>query len=131
MQETRMDLAQLHGDEEVPITVNLGVPWFKAFRVSAEFKLQQIKEYGQETFLLDAYSKTHYGGSGQTIDWNLASAASGLGKMILAGGMTPVNVAEAVKKVWPWGVDVCSGVESQPGIKDLLRVEKFIRNIRN
>ena len=131
MQETRMDLAQLHGDEEVPITTNLGVPWFKAFRVSSEFKLQQIKEYGQETFLLDAYSKAHYGGSGQTIDWNLASAASGLGKMILAGGMTPVNVAEAVKKVRPWGVDVCSGVESQPGIKDLLRVEKFIRNLRN
>ena len=54
MQETRMDLAQLHGDEEVPITANLEIPWFKAFRVSSEFKLHQIKEYGQEIFLLDA-----------------------------------------------------------------------------
>ena len=131
MQETRMNLAQLHGDEDVSRTANLGVPWFKAFRVSPEFKLQQIKEFGQETFLLDAYSKTHYGGSGEIIDWSLARAASGLGKLILAGGMTPVNVAEAVKKVRPWAVDVCSGVESQPGIKDLLLVEKFIRNLRN
>jgi len=131
MQETQMDWAQLHGDETVEKTAKLEFPWFKAFRVSHEFKLQQIKEYGQETFLLDAYSKTHYGGSGQTIDWNLASGASGLGKLILAGGMNSLNVAEAVKKVRPWGVDVCSGVESQPGIKDLLLVEKFIRNLRN
>jgi|TARA_B110000914_G_scaffold96348_1_gene84662 phosphoribosylanthranilate isomerase len=54
-----------------------------------------------------------------------------LGKLILAGGLTPENVAEAVKIVQPWGVDVCSGVESEPGIKDLWRVEKFIRNLRN
>ena len=101
MIETHLNLAQLHGDESV------------------------------EYFLLDAFSKNHYGGSGQKIDWDRASTASGLGKLILAGGLTPENVAEAVKIVQPWGVDVCSGVESEPGIKDLWRVEKFIRNLRN
>ena len=107
------------------------MPVYKAFRVSAEFKLEQIQEFGREYFLLDAFSKNHYGGSGQKIDWDRASTASGLGKLILAGGLTPENVAEAVKIVQPWGVDVCSGVESEPGIKDLWRVEKFIRNLRN
>lgn len=131
MIETHLDLAQLHGDETVELTAKLGVPFYKAFRVSAEFKLEQIQEFGREYFLLDAFSKNHYGGSGQKIDWDLASTASGLGKLILAGGLTPENVAEAVKIVQPWGVDVCSGVESEPGIKDLWRVEKFIRNLRN
>ena len=126
-----LDLAQLHGDESSELTAKLGVPFFKAFRVSPEFKLEQIQKFRKEYFLLDAFSKNHYGGSGQKLDWDLASIASGLGKLILAGGLTPENVAEAVKIVQPWAVDVCSGVESEPGIKDLWRVEKFIRNIRN
>ena len=131
MTETRLDLAQLHGDESVEVTAKLGIPFLKAFRVSPQFKLEQIQKFGREHFLLDAFSKNHYGGSGQKLDWELASVASGLGKLILAGGLTPENVAEAVKIVQPWGVDVCSGVESEPGIKDLWRVEKFIRNLRN
>jgi phosphoribosylanthranilate isomerase len=131
MRETGMDLAQLHGDESADSCKRITVPWFKAFRVSPEFQPQRIQDYGCETFLLDAYSKTHYGGSGQTIDWELASAVSGMGKLILAGGLAPDHVAEAVKKVRPWGVDVCSGVESEPGIKDLLKVKTFINNIRN
>ncbi len=130
MHESSLDLAQLHGDEQPQVCKKLTPNWFKAFRVSPEFKLEQIQEYGQETFLLDAYSKTHYGGSGKTIDWELAGKASVVGKLILAGGLTPENVAEAVKKVQPWAVDVCSGVESEPGIKDLWRVEKFINNLR-
>ena len=81
--------------------------------------------------MLDAYSKTHYGGSGKTIDWDLAASVSGLGKLILAGGLAPENVAEAVQKVRPWGVDVCSGVESEPGIKDLAKVKEFVLNVRN
>jgi phosphoribosylanthranilate isomerase len=131
MRETGMDLAQLHGDEMPESCKKITVPWFKAFRVSPDFHPQRIQDYGGETFLLDAYSKTHYGGSGQKIDWELASTVSAMGKLILAGGLAPENVADAVNKVRPWGVDVCSGVESEPGIKDLLKVKEFINNIRN
>ena len=131
MRETGMDLAQLHGDEMPESCKKITVPWFKAFRVSPDFQPQRIQDYGGETFLLDAYSKTHYGGSGQKIDLELASTVSAMGKLILAGGLAPENVADAVNKVRPWGVDVCSGVESEPGIKDLLKVKEFINNIRN
>ena len=131
MRETGIDLAQLHGDETPENCKKITVPWFKAFRVSPSFQPQRIQDYGGETFLLDAYSKTHYGGSGQKIDWELASTVSAMGKLILAGGLAPENVADAVNKVRPWGVDVCSGVESEPGIKDLLKVKEFINNIRN
>ena len=131
MRETGMNWAQLHGDESLQHCKKLSVSWFKAFRVSPEFKVQQIQDYGQKTFLLDAYSKTHYGGSGQTINWKMAESVSGLGQLILAGGLTPENVSEAVKKVNPWGVDVCSGVESEPGIKDLSKVKEFVRNVRD
>jgi len=131
MIETRIDLAQLHGDESLEFTAKLSFPFFKAFRVSPEFQLEQIQKFGKEYFLLDAFSKQHYGGSGQKLDWDIANVASGLGKLILAGGLTPENVADAVKIVQPWGVDVCSGVESEPGVKDMWRVEKFIRNLRN
>ena len=129
MKQTGMDLVQLHGDEAVETCEKLEFPWFKAFRVSPKFKMSLIKHYKQETFLVDAYSKHHFGGSGQKIDIDLASKASGLGKMILAGGLTPENIEEAVEKVKPWGVDVCSGVESKPGIKDMRLVEKFIKKI--
>ncbi len=129
MKQTGMDWVQLHGDETVETCEKLAFPWFKVFRISPKFKVSLIKQYKQETFLVDAYSKHHFGGSGQMIDIALASKASGLGKMILAGGLTPENVAEAVEKVKPWGVDVCSGVESRPGIKDMRLVEKFINKI--
>ena len=129
MKQTGMDLVQLHGNEAVETCEKLEFPWFKAFRVSPKFKISLIKCYKQETFLVDAYSKHHFGGSGQKIDIDLASKASGLGKMILAGGLTPENVEDTVEKVKPWGVDVCSGVESKPGIKDMRLVEKFINKI--
>ena len=129
MKKTGMDLVQLHGDEALETCEKLEFPWFKAFRVSAEFKMSLIKQYKQETFLIDAYSKYHFGGAGQKIDFELARKASGLGKMILAGGLAPDNIEETIKKVQPWAVDVCSGVECKPGIKDLGLVEKFIKKI--
>ena len=129
MKQTGMDWVQLHGDEPLETCEKLEFPWFKAFRVSAKFKMSLIKHYKQETFLVDAYSKYHFGGSGQKINIDLARKASGLGKMILAGGLTPDNIEEAIEKVKPWAVDVCSGVESKPGIKDMRLVEKFINKI--
>ena len=129
MKQTGMDWVQLHGDEALETCEKLKYPWFKAFRLSDNFKMSVIKHYKKETFLVDAYSRYHFGGSGKKIDIDLAIKASGLGKMILAGGLTPENIEEAVEKVNPWAVDVCSGVESKPGIKDMLLVEKFINKI--
>ena len=130
IRETGMDLAQLHGDETPKSCNKLTVPWFKAFRISPEFQPRQIRNFSCKTFLLDAYSK-HYGGSGEKINLELASTFTEMGELILAGGLAPENVVDAISKVRPWGVDVCSGVESEPGIKDLLKVKEFINNIRN
>ena len=130
MKQTGLDYAQLHGDETTEDANKLDIPWFKAFRISPDFQLQQINEFQQEIFLMDAYSKTHYGGTGETIDWNLAEQAQTMGKCILAGGLTPDNICRGVQKVRPGGVDVCSGVEESPGIKDMEKVKSFIQNIK-
>ena len=131
MYKTGMNMAQLHGDETLEYIHKIKVPWFKAFRLTPEFKTKQIQSYGKETFLVDSYIKGKYGGSGKTLNWEEISNFSKLGKLILAGGLDPENIAEAVKKVRPWGVDVCSGVESEPGIKDMTKVANFVKNLRN
>ena len=80
--------------------------------------------------MLDSYSKTNFGGTGKKLDWDKVSMYSKLGKLILAGGLNPGNVFHAVKKVRPWGVDVCSSVEKKPGIKDITKVKSFIKQLR-
>lgn len=130
IRDSGLNRAQLHGDESLEYVQTLEVPWFKAFRVSSDFEMEFIRNYGQTRFLLDAYSRTKYGGTGRTIDWKLARKAALQGELILAGGLNPDNVADAIRMVHPYGVDVCSGVESKPGVKDLERVELFIRSVR-
>jgi len=127
MSLTGMDVAQFHGDETFDDVKKIKVPWFKAFRFTPEFKTDQIKSFGKEIFLLDSFSKKFYGGSGERLDWDEASKISSLGKLILAGGLNSENVSEAVKKVKPWGIDVCSGVEIEPGIKDMKKVAAFVK----
>ena len=131
MNDTGVDLAQLHGDENYEYIEKIKVPWFKAFRVTPEFNPKKIKCFGQELFLLDSYSKINFGGTGEKLDWNRIAEYSNLGKLILAGGLNPENIVDAVKKVRPWGVDVCSGVEKEPGIKDMLKVKSFVQKLRN
>ena len=121
---------QLHGDEPPEFAHALRVPWFRAFRPGPEFRLQDIDDYGQTRFLLDAYQPGHYGGTGQTLDWELAQQATHHGDLLLAGGLTPANVAEAIRRVQPFGVDTASGVESAPGFKDLAKVRAFVHAVR-
>src|SRR6185295_15731979 len=100
--------------------------YIRAFRVGTEADLHQIDLYTADTVLLDTPS-AGYGGSGKTFDWSLARAAKGTGKKILlAGGLTPDNVAQAVREVRPYGVDVAGGVETSPGIKDHDKIRRFI-----
>jgi phosphoribosylanthranilate isomerase len=85
-----------------------------------------------DALVLDSYSPAAPGGTGQTVDWTAARAfvAASRTKVILAGGLTPENVAEGIRAVRPWGVDVSSGVEAQPGRKDLAAVKRFIETCR-
>ena len=80
--------------------------------------------------MLDAYAKNTYGGTGKTFNWDIAIDAKQQGHLMLAGGLTPENAADAVRKVKPDALDVCSGVETKPGEKDLAAVERFIQNVR-
>ena len=130
MEENGFNTAQLHGDETPEYTMKIIFPWFKAFRVHSDFQLSIIRRYGQTRFLLDAYAKNTYGGTGKTFNWDIAIDAKQQGHLMLAGGLTPENAAEAVRKVKPDALDVCSGVERQPGVKDLEAVKCFIQNAR-
>jgi phosphoribosylanthranilate isomerase len=125
-----LSLAQLHGDETVEMLSQLDGKAFKAFRGIPE----NPDGFARETapaFLLDASVKGLYGGSGVTADWNGAAELAKKYPLLLAGGLTPENVAEAIKQVKPWGVDVASGVEYEPGKKDAKKMKAFIRAVHS
>jgi phosphoribosylanthranilate isomerase len=127
-----LDLAQLSGDEPPTLLSALGERAIKAFRPQNPASLEvALKIYPQRSVppavLIDAYRPGAYGGTGQAADWSLAAGLARRLPTLLAGGLTPENVAGAVRQVHPWGVDVASGVESAPGHKDATKVAAFIR----
>ena len=123
---TGVTVVQLHGDESPSYCNLVEGKLIKAIRVKNDSSIEGLKKYDVDTFLLDSFDKNSFGGSGLTFDWKLAEKAKQYGKIILAGGLTPDNVEEAVKKVLPYGVDVSSGVEKKPGIKNQNKVKEFI-----
>ena len=126
--ECGLSLLQFHGDEPSDFCTQFGVMSMKALRVKDEDSIKTLENYHTESFLLDAYSKSGLGGTGEKFNWTLAIEAQKYGKPIfLAGGLTPENVAEAVRQVRPFAVDVSSGVESAPGKKDPAKVKAFIQ----
>jgi phosphoribosylanthranilate isomerase len=134
--QANVDHVQLHGDESPgfvgSITEASGPVVIKALRLGGSLDPKTVSEYDVELFLLDAASPKAYGGMGDTFDWQLAVEFKKLHpEFFLAGGLTPDNVAEAVRLVRPFGVDVCSGVESTKGKKDHQKVAAFIENVRN
>jgi len=131
MEYTGIQLVQLHGDESPEYTQSLNNKYIRAFRVSPQFQLEMIMKYQVTHFLLDTYHPNFYGGTGASFNWEIAKKAKTLGNVILAGGLTPDNVKEAIMTVRPFGVDVCSGVEVSPGVKDLKLVEAFISTVQN
>jgi phosphoribosylanthranilate isomerase len=124
---------QLHGSEGREELAALR-RWkvIKAFRPRSEAELEQLKEYAAASaFLLDSYSRERRGGTGEVFDWDLARRAKALGRpLILAGGLTPENVGEAIARVRPFAVDVSSGVEAEPGKKDPDKVARFMAAVR-
>jgi phosphoribosylanthranilate isomerase len=168
IEQTGIDLVQLHGDEPPELAAQIARPCIKAFRVRDERTLEEAAEWsdrarslfggdradtarlcksapvpgsprppvpgiGSPVVLLDAYDPRAAGGTGKRFNWQLVADARAAGKLdalgpiILAGGLDASCVAEAIRIVQPWAVDVASGVESSPGIKDMAKVEAFIR----
>ncbi|MGC9453783.1 MAG: phosphoribosylanthranilate isomerase [Phycisphaerae bacterium] len=141
---TGVGYVQLHGDEPPEMVARIDAPVIKAFHVRDESWLDDVRRWvdGVGTnghlaaILLDAYSPRARGGTGEAFNWEMvadaraAGAMAGLDPIILAGGLAPDNVGGAIDLVQPWAVDVASGVEKAPAVKDLKKVEKFIRATR-
>ena len=121
---------QFHGDESPEFCQRFGSHVIKAFQVRDKESLKAMAHYRVGAFLLDSYREGMRGGTGEAFDWHLAVVAKTFGKIILAGGLTPENVTEAVKLVQPYAVDVAGGVEKEKGIKDQAKVKKFINEVR-
>lgn len=118
---------QLHGEETPADTEGLGVRVFKAHRVGPGFDPTALKRYPVDAHVLDTYVAGVHGGTGQVFDWSIAREACAHGPVILGGGLTAENVADAIEQVRPVGVDVSSGVEVAPGIKDHDKVRAFVQ----
>lgn len=126
-----LNLLQFHGDEPPDYCTQFGVMSMKAFRIRDTRSLGALRDYPTDAWLLDAYSPDQPGGTGSRFNWDLAIAARDLGRPIfLAGGLTPENVGEAVRRVQPYGVDVSTGVETAPGKKDPAKVHAFIEAVK-
>ena len=127
-----LDLAQLSGDEPPEDLQILGERAFKALRPDNTRDIQEVFQIYRTrkdppTCLVDAHQVGEYGGTGQTADWKLARSLAKEQPILLAGGLTPENVGQAIAQVRPWGVDVASGVETSPGRKDLQKIRAFIQ----
>jgi phosphoribosylanthranilate isomerase len=123
-----LNIVQFHGDETPEYCAQFPVMAIKAFRIRDASSLKALEDYQTDAFLLDAHTSGKLGGTGATFNWDLAVEAQKLGRPIfLAGGLTPENVAEAVRRVQPYAVDVSSGVETSPGKKDHQKVAAFIK----
>jgi len=130
-----LDLVQLHGNEDTEYCDALGDRAIKALRVAEKADLLKVRDYRCRAVLLDGYAKTTNsgngnGGGGAGIDWKMLRVIKSGRPVIVAGGLQPGNVAAAVKETHPYGVDVSSGVESAPGIKDPVLMYEFIERAR-
>lgn len=121
---------QLHGDEPPEACLGHAVPVIRALRVGCNFDVQIMRSYLVSTFLLDTERAGSYGGTGATFDWTKAVGAKGYGRIILAGGLNPDNVREAIERVGPYAVDASSGVEAEPGKKDHKKVRDFLTRVK-
>lgn len=133
LRQVRPSLAQFHGDEDDAFCRGFGVPYVKAIAMGdarAVDARDLLTRYpGAAAFLFDAHATGGDGGTGQRFDWS--RLPTGLGKpFILAGGLTPCNVGEAISATQPWGVDVASGIEVSPGIKDGELMRGFVEAVR-
>jgi phosphoribosylanthranilate isomerase len=129
--EIGFDLFQLHGDEEPDYCRELGNSVIKAIRVKDCINQDDIDSFPVQALLFDAYSTAEFGGTGRSFNWELLKGIALSKSVILSGGLTAENVAEAIDIVNPYAVDVSSGVEDYPGKKNPVKLKAFIAAVRN
>ncbi len=127
-----MDRVQLHGEESPEFAADFGHRAIKALRIGPDFSPDAVNRYNVGSVLLDAFDAVARGGTGKTADWALArkTVEEARRPVLLAGGLTPENVTEAVRIVRPYGVDVSGGVEKEPGKKDHDKLRRFVREAK-
>jgi phosphoribosylanthranilate isomerase len=126
-----VDTAQLHGDEPPEYCAGFPMPVIKVFSVGANFDPSVMRRYAVGGYLLDTWDPKRRGGSGNTFDWAVAAKACGMyGSVILSGGLSPQNVREAVEAVRPYAVDLNSGVEVSPGVKDHDKIKAAVSIVK-
>jgi phosphoribosylanthranilate isomerase len=127
----RLGAVQLHGDETTGFASAITVPIIKAIPLAAAGEAAVAEWPAATTLLLDVHDPVKRGGTGRTIDWTAAAAVAARRHVLLAGGLTPDNVADAVARVRPFGIDVSSGVERAPGIKDHQRLRALFEALHD
>ncbi|MEY4642540.1 MAG: hypothetical protein RLZZ227_2534 [Pseudomonadota bacterium] len=127
-----LDLLQFHGDESAEYCAQFGRPYLKALRMREGVDLRAaLKTYeSAQGLLVDAWHEQQFGGTGAVFDWSLLASLPESRGIILAGGLHAENVAEAIRQVQPWAVDVSSGVETAPGQKSAGLIQRFMNNVR-
>jgi phosphoribosylanthranilate isomerase len=123
-------MVQLHGEESPALCQQLSWPVIKTFRFTAQVQPEMMRQYTVAAYLIEGFHADVYGGGGAVADWQRAATLQQYGRIILAGGLTPDNVAAAIRTVRPYAVDVCSGVEATPGKKDWQKVRMFIAHAK-
>lgn len=131
LQRVPLDLLQFHGDETPDYCASFVHPYVKALRMKSDvdFQTSNAAYASAKALLLDAWDDSHYGGTGKTFDWERLRSLAGSSRIILAGGLNPANVAQAINTLRPWAVDVSSGVEQAPGIKSAALMQQFISEV--
>jgi phosphoribosylanthranilate isomerase len=129
----RLNVVQLHGDETPEACAELqDLRIWKGIRVNESSDLSRLSAYRCEAFLLDTDAKDgSFGGTGRTFPWGKAVEAKAFGRVIVAGGLDGDNVADLVRRVDPWGVDACSKLENQPGVKDPEKVRRYLDSAKS
>lgn len=135
VEKAKLDAVQLHGDEQYEFVTSLKgstrAEIIKAVRVTPEFRWENVLDFDADAILLDSFSKGQYGGSGKRFDWQIAQQVwTMIGCLYLAGGISIESVREAIQKVRPYAIDVCSSVESSPGKKDKEKLRLFIAEVK-
>jgi len=128
----RLGAVQLHGDEDLLYVAGMDYPVIKAVSIESGDETDRIDIWPRRTMLLlDVHDPVSRGGTGRTIDWSAAAPIAARRRTLLAGGLTPDNVAQAVERVQPYGIDVSSGVERSPGVKDHARIRALFEALND